>query len=188
MNFRGLAGRVCGIDPDPRIVDNPYLDEGKVGYGEDVPYPDESFDLIFADNVLEHLSEPGKVFSEIRRLLRPGGRFLAKTPNKWHYMPLIARLTPHGFHQWVNKKRGREAEDTFPTQYKANTPGAIERLASKADLEVSLIELIEGRPEYLRLSAPTYLSGWVYERTVNGLPWLARFRVLLVVELGKAGE
>ena len=27
MDFRGRARRVCGVDPDPRVVDNPYLDE-----------------------------------------------------------------------------------------------------------------------------------------------------------------
>ena len=30
MNFRGLAARVCGVDLDPRVVDNPMLDEGKI--------------------------------------------------------------------------------------------------------------------------------------------------------------
>jgi glycosyltransferase involved in cell wall biosynthesis len=35
------------------------------------------------------------------------------------------------------------------------------------------IELIEGRPEYLRFSAPTYLLGWLYERLVNRVPGLA---------------
>jgi hypothetical protein len=31
MNFRGIARRVCGVDPDPRVVSDPYLDEGKRG-------------------------------------------------------------------------------------------------------------------------------------------------------------
>ena len=26
MNFRGLAAKVCGVDLDPRVVDNPMLD------------------------------------------------------------------------------------------------------------------------------------------------------------------
>jgi ubiquinone/menaquinone biosynthesis C-methylase UbiE len=48
MNFRGHARRVCGIDPDPRVADNPYLDEGRVGVGESIPYPDARFDVVFA--------------------------------------------------------------------------------------------------------------------------------------------
>lgn len=185
MNFKGIAGRVCGIDPDERVVTNPYLDEGKVAFGEKVPYPDESFDLIFADNVLEHLPQPGKVISEVYRLLRPGGVFLAKTPNKWHYMPIIARLTPHRFHQWINKWRGRVGEDVFPTRYQANSVGDVENLSKATGLEVNRLDLIEGRPEYLRMSFITYIPGVLYERLVNRFEFLAKFRILLIVELRK---
>ena len=45
--------------------------------------------------------------------------------------------------------------------------------------------MIEGRPEYLRFSAPTYLLGWLYERLVNQMPGLWRLRVLLIAELRK---
>ena len=50
MNFKAHAKRVCGLDPDPRVVDNPYLHEAKVGLGERIPWPDGTFDVI-ADNV-----------------------------------------------------------------------------------------------------------------------------------------
>lgn len=185
MNFRTKAKKICGVDPDPRVRSNPYLDEGRVGVGEAIPYEAASFDLVFADNVLEHLGEPAAVFKELFRVLKPGGLFLAKTPNKWHYMPTIARLTPHSFHAWVNKKRGRHETDTFPTRYRANTPADLTRLAKASGMVVENIELIEGRPEYLRMTAVTYLAGWLYERVVNFVPWLSKYRILLVVSLRK---
>jgi len=185
MNFKGIAFTVFGIDPDERVLVNPYLDEGRVAFGEKVPYADEQFDLIFADNVLEHLPMPEEVFEEVYRLLRPGGVFLAKTPNQCHYMPLIARLTPHRFHSWVNKWRGREGVDVFPTRYQANTISRIRHLAVSAGLNVSQIDFIEGRPEYLRMSFVTYIPGLLYERLVNSLAFLYRFRILLIIELRK---
>ena len=61
-------------------------------------------------------------------------------------------------------------------------------LAAGAGLEVVRIELIEGRPEYLRFAAPTDLLGWLYAWVVKCVPGLAWLRVLLVVELRKPGE
>ena len=43
----------------------------------------------------------------------------------------------------------------------------------------------EGRPEYLRLSAPTYLFGYLYERAVNSTELLAALRCVIVFKLEK---
>ena len=187
MNFRGIAKRVCGVDLDPRVETNPYLDDGRLADAGTIPYDDSRFDLVFADNVMEHLEHPEEVFKEICRVLKPGGRLLFKTPNRNHYMPLIARLTPHGFHQWVNRKRGRSQEDTFPTRYRANSRAQIRRLADATGFRVENIELVEGRPEYLRMFPVTYAAGTLYERLVNATPWFSGLRVLLVATLIKSG-
>lgn len=188
MNFKGEVGRVCGVDLDPRVVSNPFLDEGRVSDAGRIPYAASEFDLVFSDNVMEHIDNPAEVFAEVARVLKPGGIFLFKTPNRAHYMPMIARLTPHWFHQWVNKKRGRAEVDTFPTRYRVNNPEAVYRWASEAGLEVSEISLVESRPEYLRMAWPLYLVGVAYERLVNSTERLARFRILLIGQLKKPLE
>lgn len=185
MNFRGAVKRVCGVDLDRRVEQNPFLDEGRVANAGQIPYPDESFDVVFADNVMEHLEDPSQVLTEVRRVLRSGGRLLFKTPNKNHYMPIIARLTPHRFHQFVNRLRGRAEVDTFPTLYRANTPHDVHALANQAGFVVRSIELIESRPEYLRVTVPSYIFGIAYERLVNFFPKLARFRILMIADLEK---
>jgi SAM-dependent methyltransferase len=186
MNFHDHAARVCGVDLDPRVAENPYLHEAKVADGERIPYGDAEFDVVLTDNVLEHLDEPVKVFAEVARVLKPGGYFLAKTPNRWHYMPIIARLTPHAFHRFYNRLRGRASVDTFPTRYRANSIGQLQRLAATAGFEITRIELVESRPEYLRMHPLTYRVGRLYERFVNSSPRLRSLRILLVVEMRKA--
>jgi SAM-dependent methyltransferase len=185
MNFRGLPAQMCGVDLDPRVVDNPLLDEGRVANAEGIPYENGKFDIVFADNVFEDLDDPLKVYLEVARCLKPGGVFLFKTPNKWHYMPTIARITPHWFHQYVNKLRGRQEIDTFPTRYRTNTKYDVKHLAKQAGLLISNLELIEGRPEYLRMTWITYLFGIMYERIVNSSQIFSSFRILLIGSLVK---
>lgn len=185
MNFRGKVARVCGVDLDSRVESNTYLDEGRVSDAGQIPYSDEHFDLVFCDNVFEHLDRPQDVLTEVHRVLKPRGLFMFKTPNKLHYMPMIARLTPHVFHQYVNRIRGRAEVDTFPTRYRINTKSDVKRFAQATCFDVKEIRLIEGRPEYLRMTAPTYVIGMLYERIVNLTEVFAPFRILLIGTLRK---
>lgn len=167
LNFRGLA-EISGIDPDPRVKANPHLDDAVIGDAAELPWPDESFDLVFAANVCEHLADPVRVFREARRVLRPGGVFLVKTPNRWYYVALLARCTPQSFHRFVAGSMGARRPDcAFPTLYRANTRRALRRIASAAGFDVLAIRSTEGRPEYLRVFGPLYFAGLAYERMVN---------------------
>ena len=185
MNFKGIAKEVHGIDLDKRVLENKYLDFPVIGNCENLPYEDNKFDLIFADNLLEHLEHPKIVFSEIERVLKNDGTFLLKTPNKYHYMPLISHFTPHSFHRWYNNLRGRDYNDTFPTFYRANSRGNIKRLTNDLSLKISKISLIEGRPEYLKINPFLYLLGLIYERIVNSISLFSFARILLIGELKK---
>ncbi|MFL5946109.1 MAG: class I SAM-dependent methyltransferase [Gaiellaceae bacterium] len=44
---------------------------------------DESFDVAVAGELLEHLRDPHRLVGEIRRVLRPGGTFVASVPNAY---------------------------------------------------------------------------------------------------------
>ncbi|MEN6334336.1 MAG: class I SAM-dependent methyltransferase [Phycisphaerales bacterium] len=51
------------------------------GTVEAAAFPDDSFDVVFTNAVLEHLCDPLSVLRECRRILRPGGVFYANTVN-----------------------------------------------------------------------------------------------------------
>ncbi len=189
MNFKGLVKHMCGVDPAEDVISNPYLDDAKVLClkKNTISYPDDTFNLVISDNVMEHIENPGIVFKEISRVLINNGVFLAKTPNKWHYMPLVARITPTWFHKYYNSLRGRKDNDTFPTRYMCNTKKDVYRYAQEAGLKVLRVDFIEGRPEYLRINPIAYLIGFLYEQVVNKVPGLSKFRCVMIFELQKVG-
>jgi len=56
------------------------LQKVKSGSAEQLPYEDESFDLVTALDVVEHLDDDLAGLKEMRRVLRPGGRALIFVP------------------------------------------------------------------------------------------------------------
>jgi SAM-dependent methyltransferase len=72
-----------GLETDAITVDHAKRRGLKVSCGPliDQHYPDEHFDAIVSNHVLEHVHEPRELLLEARRILRVGGRFIAATPN-----------------------------------------------------------------------------------------------------------
>jgi SAM-dependent methyltransferase len=50
--------------------------------GENLPFPDESFDAILSHEVLEHVQDDQRAVCEMVRILRPGGRMMIFVPNR----------------------------------------------------------------------------------------------------------
>ncbi|HLG35908.1 MAG TPA: class I SAM-dependent methyltransferase [Bacteroidia bacterium] len=169
MNFKDKAKMIYGLDPDERVSTNPFLDSAVCSTAEEMPFADEMFDIIICQNVIEHIENPERMLTQAKRVLKKGGLFLVKTPNRNHYVALGARLTPLWFHQWYNKLRGRDEEDTFKTFYNFNSKSAQRKFISEAGLETVSISFYEKRPEYLRLNVFTYLLGIAHERAINKL-------------------
>jgi SAM-dependent methyltransferase len=145
-----------------------------------LPFGDATFDIAISSHVAEHLDRPEAVFGELARVLRPGGRLLVLTPNRWHYVTMTAALMPHSFHLRFNRSRGVDAHDIFPTRYRANTAGRLRALYEAAGFEVERLEQFETEPEYLAFSTATYALGVGYERLVNHFDALRNLRVNLL--------
>ena len=179
-SFRGKVKQVVGVDLDPRVKENPLLDEGVVADIYELPFEDNRFDLAFAIYVLEHLQHPDRFAREISRVLRPGGHFLALTPNRYHYVSLLAALTPTRIHRWYNRKRGRSEEDTFPTYYRMNSRRTLRRQFEQGGFNTVQLSMIEVQPNYLTFCTPAFLLGAAYERLVNSTDWLSFCRVNII--------
>ncbi len=49
--------------------------------GEHLPYPEDHFDLVMSNEVIEHVQDDRLVMQEIVRVLKPGGRLVLFCPN-----------------------------------------------------------------------------------------------------------
>ncbi len=71
------------------------------GSGEALPFPDNTCDVVFCCDVLEHVSDLPKVISEISRVLKPGGVFCYDTINRTFISKLIAINIAQKWKRWA---------------------------------------------------------------------------------------
>ena len=76
--IHGIEAGMLDVDIDPRVRERGTLHFGRA---EDIDLPRDYFDLIYAVHVVEHLSDPQRVFAKLATALAPGGRFYFVTPN-----------------------------------------------------------------------------------------------------------
>ena len=62
--------------------------EFQVGDVYELPFPDDSFDIVMSSEVIEHLEKVPQYLSEIRRVLKPQGRAIISTPIRNTKIPL----------------------------------------------------------------------------------------------------
>ncbi len=67
LRARGIKGKAVDLD-------------------EGLPYEDESFDVVWCTDLIEHVTSPKFLLEEINRILRPGGRLLLSTCNSAYFI------------------------------------------------------------------------------------------------------
>jgi arsenite methyltransferase len=81
----GAGGKVVGLDLSPEMVARAYenlkqTDLSNVAFqefsGEDLPFPDGSFDVVISNGVFNLIPAKGRMLKEACRVLKPKGRLL----------------------------------------------------------------------------------------------------------------
>jgi SAM-dependent methyltransferase len=74
----GIEAGMLDVDIDPVVRERATLHFGRA---EEIELPRDYFDLLYGVHVIEHLSDPARVFAKLATALAPGGRFYFVTPN-----------------------------------------------------------------------------------------------------------
>lgn len=189
--FLSTIGEVVGVDIDPKVKSNKHLTEVFILEADTLPFGDCSFDACASNYVLEHIMNPEIHFSEVTRVLKPGGVYVFRTPNLFHYVSLVARVTPHWFHRLVaNRLRNipPEGDDPYQTFYRLNSRRAIFKASAAVGLVVRELRMIEKEPSYGMSSRVLFLASLGYERAVNSSEIFAPIRANIFGVLQRPGD
>jgi SAM-dependent methyltransferase len=104
-----LDADVVAVDQSPRMVELTSARgvDARVADVEDLPFEDESFDVVVAAWMLYHVPDLDRGLSEIARVLRPSGRLVAVTNRADHLAELFALV---GVERWELPFGGENGE------------------------------------------------------------------------------
>jgi SAM-dependent methyltransferase len=134
---------VVGVDADREAL----AEAAKLGIetrwadlDEPLPFDEAAFDVVVAGELLEHLRDPARVVAGVRRVLRPGGTFVASVPNAYRLKNRLRFLA------------GRKPEDD-PTHLQMFSAADVRSLL--AGFDEPTLHFIAGRlvPVHARLFA-----------------------------------
>ena len=74
-----------GLTADLRVAD-----------GEHLPFPDDSFDLVYAHGVVQYTAQPRRLVDECRRVLEPGGEAVFQVYNRVSWLNALSKLMKVG--------------------------------------------------------------------------------------------
>ena len=93
LRFEGAA--LFGVDAADEMVKQAQASSQSIDFqqatAEQLPFPDQQFDLAFSTMTFHHWSDQRKGVAEIARVMRPGGRWL------------LADFMPTGFMRWFRR-------------------------------------------------------------------------------------
>ncbi len=185
--MRRFSEDVHGVDIDAEkvAIASQSLPHIRVAPAEELPYPDETFDVVFSHEVIEHVDDDRQAVREAVRVLKSGGRLVIFAPNrlyplethgaywrgKYHFgnIPLVNYLPDC----WRNR---------FCPHVRAYTVGGLRRLL--AGLPVRIVVHTQVYPGYDKIAGRRPLLGkWLrrgtyfLERTPLRLLGLSHFLV-----------
>jgi ubiquinone/menaquinone biosynthesis C-methylase UbiE len=165
-------GEVIGIDREPGQVEaardwaaekgvhNVRFEVGNVYH---IPYPDASFDAVFAFTVLEHVRAPIRAMREMRRVLKPGGVAGIYDPD---YATMLQTPSMPGLHELTRLMLRFSEENASP--YYARHQRQYLLKAGFARTEAFVFAIGGGNPQFIASSYQIVLKP-----TIESIrPWL----------------
>ncbi len=97
--WKAKGANVTAYDLYPELMQDPDIISQKIDLNLTFPIKSETADIVLLTETIDHVSEQHKLFSEISRILKPGGIFIITKPNNSNISGRMANL-------WLESERG----------------------------------------------------------------------------------
>jgi SAM-dependent methyltransferase len=100
VRFARGGARIAGVDIAGRAIDLTRQNVVQQGLtarlvaadGEALPFPDASFDFVYAHGVVQYTTDDRRLVAEVRRVLRPGGLAMFQAYNRVSWLNLLSKV------------------------------------------------------------------------------------------------
>jgi len=101
VRFAKGGARVTGVDLAPTAIDlartnfelnGVAAEELRVADGEALPFPEASFDVVYAHGVIQYTADPARLIRECHRVLKPGGAAIFMVYNRVSWLNGMSKL------------------------------------------------------------------------------------------------
>lgn len=187
--YQGRTKLAVGVDLSAKALKkNSSLDRLLVSSVEKLPFPDNSFDIIICQWVVEHLKRPDLAFKEFSRVLRENGDLIVVTNSIYNPLMLINALLPVKIRDRLKEKvfPAQIKEDTFPTYYHCNSKKRLNKILSNLGFSLIFCGYC-GDVSIFLFSKLLFSLALVYEK-VTAPKWLNCFKPHIVVHYKKVKD
>ena len=179
LQFARAGAVVTGVDITPRSIEiarrrfDVYGQRGEflIGDGENLSFPDESFDVVYSFGVLHHTPDTQRAIREVHRVLRPGGKAIVMLYHRsslfyWGGLALKrgilqGKLLRHSMAEIMSLHVEYSAADARPL-VKAYTRAEARRLFSDfSDCEITVNQLTRRELRPIGRTLPEPVFNWL---------------------------
>ena len=182
-------GEVLGIDIEPRQLEVASASASRRGMSNarfeqasiyEIPAPDASFDVAVAHFVIEHVSDPLRALSEMRRVLRPGGVtaikdpyypafvFRPRTPEIALFEELLARWQKHN-HASTTYSVDLRSHLLAAGFSRTKASGGMEQVAGSGEDAMVFRMILENQVKEAAFRDTVLNDGWATEDQLNAI-------------------